>query len=100
MVHDIYKERAEYVYRRVKDISYLSLSKPQGSLYIFLDIRNSKETSKSFAKKLFEKYHISVIPGTAFGSIGEGFVRIALREDIPVLKKVFDLLEQDKEWSL
>ena len=98
-VHDIYKERADYVYERAKGISYLSLSKPQGSLYIFLDIRKSKETSKTFAKKLFEKYHISVIPGTAFGSIGEGFVRIALREDIPVLKKVFDLLEQDEEWN-
>lgn len=100
MVHDIYKERAEYVYERVKHISYLSLNKPQGSLYVFLDIRKSKETSASFTKKLFEKYHISVVPGTGFGSIGEGFVRIALREDIPVLKKVFDLLEQDEEWSL
>lgn len=99
-IKSIYKKRAEYVYERVKNIPYLDLGKPQGSLYVFLDIRKSKETSKTFSKKLFDKYHISVIPGTAFGEIGEGFVRIALREDIEVLKHVFDLLEQDEEWSL
>lgn len=99
MIHEVYKKRAEYVYERIKGISYLSLDKPQGSLYVFVDIRKSNETSSSFSKKLFEKYHISVIPGSAFGEIGEGFIRIALREDIPVLKKVFDLLEKDEEWN-
>ena len=39
-----------------------------------------------------------VIPGTAFGPAGEGFVRMALRADIPRLKVLFDSMAHDEEW--
>lgn len=99
-IKKIFYERSQYAYERIQKISYLSVSKPQGSIYLFVNIKKSKDTSKVFCEKLFLKYHILAIPGTAFGESGEGYIRIAMREPIEVLKKVFDQLEQDEEWNI
>lgn len=98
-VERTYRERMEYVSERISAIPYLSLPTAQGGLYAFIDITESGETSASFTQKLLEKYRVSVIPGTAFGEAGEGFVRMALREDIKVLAEVFDNLEHDGKWA-
>lgn len=98
-IHHTYKKRMDYVAERVSSIPSLALPCCQGGLYAFIDITRSGETSSSFTRKLLKKHDISVIPGTAFGGAGEGFVRMALRQDEATLKKVFDALEQDDEWS-
>lgn len=98
-VNTTYHARMEYVKQRVAGIGYLDMPAPEGSLYAFIDIRKSGETSASFTRKLLAKHRVSVIAGTAFGCAGEGFIRLALREDIPVLASVFDALEHDEEWN-
>lgn len=98
-VNNTYRTRMEYVRQRIASIEYLDLPTPYGGLYAFIDIRKSGESSSSFTRKLLAKHNVSVIAGSAFGASGEGFIRMALREDIPTLKKVFDTLEQESEWS-
>ena len=98
-VRETYKERMEYVVSRIATIPYLTLPSSQGGLYAFIDISKSAETSSSFTYKLLKKYGVSVIAGTAFGKAGEGFIRMALRENTRVLAKVFDALASDPEWG-
>lgn len=97
-VNETYRAHAEYVARRVADIPFLAQPKQQGGLYAFLDIRKTGDTSAAFAQKLLARHGAAVIPGTAFGAAGEGFVRMALRADIPKLEALFNSVSHDEEW--
>ena len=98
-IREIFLKRALYIYERIEHIDYLDILEPEGSIYSFVDIRKTGLSSQAFADRLFEKYHISVVPGVAFGEAGEGYIRIAQRVDLQTLKHVFDLLEKDEEWN-
>lgn len=87
-----FKERSYYAYERIREIPYLSVLPPRGSMYMFVNIKKTGLTSKEFCNKLLEKYHILAIPGDAFGKSGEGYVRIALTVGVPKLKEAFDRL--------
>lgn len=90
------KERADFCYSEIKKIPYLSVLPPKGSLYLFVNIKKSGLTSSAFCKKLLEKCHVLAIPGTAFGTSGEGYIRLALTVSIEKLKEAF---ERMKKWD-
>lgn len=96
-VHETYRARMAYALARIADIDGVSASSTEGSLYVFLDIRATNMTSGEFASRLLAEQGISVIPGTAFGHAGEGFVRMALRVGENVLEDVFDRMERMAE---
>jgi aminotransferase len=50
---------------------------PQGAFYAFPSIENTSLTSEEFSEKLLFEQKVAVVPGTAFGNCGEGFVRCA-----------------------
>jgi len=50
---------------------------PEGAFYIFPDIRRFGMTSEEFCADILEKEHVAMVPGTAFGDCGEGFVRVS-----------------------
>ena len=51
-------------------------------------------TSEEFATKLLEAEKVAVVPGTAFGASGEGFVRISYAYSLDDLKKALERIEQ------
>lgn len=53
----------------------LACREPKGAFYAFPCIKSTGLTSDEFCEKLLEKKHVAVVPGTAFGKGGEGFVR-------------------------
>ena len=61
-------------------------------------VQSASLVSCAKAAKLLARHGAAVIPGTAFGPAGEGFVRMALRADIPRLKTLFDSMAHDEEW--
>lgn len=74
------KMRQEYNYRRryiVDGFRAMGLScyEPLGAFYVFPCISSLGMTSEEFANKLLQEERVAVIPGTAFGASGEGFVR-------------------------
>lgn len=97
LVHDTYGARMAYVQGRLESIEGVSAPSSRGSLYLFPDIRATGLTDKAFTARLLEEAGISVIPGSAFGSAGEGFLRMALRVDEKTLATVFDAVERIAE---
>ncbi len=72
--------RAEYDRRRkliVGGLNQIGLPtfEPHGAFYAFPDITVSGMDEETFAKKLLEEERVAVVPGTAFGPGGEGYVR-------------------------
>ncbi len=54
---------------------------PGGAFYVFPDIRSTGMTSREFSMRLLEEEKVAVVPGTAFGKAGEGFVRCCYATD-------------------
>lgn len=92
VVH-LFKERLEYIEKRIQDIPFLSVHSLKGSIYAFINISRTGLDSVAFSKKLLTEKQILVIPGQAFGESGSNFIRLAATQDIPVLEEAFDRLE-------
>ena len=60
---------------------------PFGAFYIFPSIKKFGMTSDEFANRLLREEKLAVVPGTAFGASGEGFVRISYAYSIENLKE-------------
>ncbi len=94
-----YKKRVYYAYERINCISNMSVLEPQGSFYLFINIKQTGLTSKEVSKKILEEGHVLTIPGNAFGESGEGYIRIACTVRLEKLKEAFDRIEKMKIFS-
>lgn len=87
-----YADRRNYVVRRLEEMG-LSCFMPEGAFYVFPSIEKFKLTSEEFCLELLEQEHVVVVPGTAFGDSGEGFIRISYAYSLADLKTALDRLE-------
>lgn len=88
-----YMERRDFVYNRLVDMG-LEVVKPTGAFYIFPSIKKYGMDSFSFATKLLEEGGVAAVPGSAFSSFGEGYLRISYAYAMPILIEGMDRLER------
>ncbi len=81
-----YDRRRKIVVNELRNIG-LKCYVPKGAFYVFPDIRVSGLTSEEFAEKLLFEHKACVVPGTAFGECGEGFVRISYAYSVEHIKE-------------
>ncbi|MBP2098525.1 pyridoxal phosphate-dependent aminotransferase [Enterococcus rivorum] len=92
---DIFRERLEYIEKRVAKIPFLSLYPIKGSMYAFINIEQTGLTSVPFVEKLLKETKVLVIPGKAFGETsGDHHVRLAATQNLTTLKEAFDQIEK------
>ncbi|MFG6149199.1 aminotransferase class I/II-fold pyridoxal phosphate-dependent enzyme [Halobacillus sp. B23F22_1] len=91
--NEIYQERMKEMIPALKQMG-IEAAEPRGTFFIWAKIPHG-ETSRTFSEKVLEKAGVIVTPGTAFGSRGEGYIRISLsvpterlREAVQRLKKI------------
>ena len=72
-----YKRRRDYIVEKVNSIDGLSLNNPDGAFYAFINIKDVGVSSEEFCNYLLEEECVAVVPGTVFGSAGEGFIRFS-----------------------
>lgn len=89
MMREEYNGRRRYVLERFKEMG-LSCFEPFGAFYAFPCIRNLGMTSDEFATKLLQTKKVAVVPGTAFGACGEGFLRISYAYSLDDLRIALD----------
>ena len=87
-----YNQRRRYVVKRLRDMG-LSCFEPYGAFYVFPSIAATGMTSDEFATKLLEEEKVAVVPGTAFGDCGEGFLRISYAYSLKDLEIALDRIE-------
>ena len=87
-----YNGRRRYLMHRFKEMG-LDCFEPFGAFYVFPCIKEFGMTSDEFATRLLEAQKVAVVPGTAFGTSGEGFIRISYAYSLDVLKKAMDRIE-------
>ena len=67
---------------------------PEGAFYIFPSIKKFGMTSEEFATKLLNSQKVAVVPGTAFGDCGEGYLRISYAYSLNDLKRALERMER------
>lgn len=88
-----YERRRNFVVNRLTEIG-LPCHTPKGAFYVFPNITPTGLSSKDFSLRLLKSKKVAVVPGNAFGSSGEGFVRCCFATGLDKLKEAMSRLEQ------
>lgn len=89
MMRESYNQRRRFLMHAFKEIG-LECFEPYGAFYVFPSIKEFGMTSDEFANRLLQEEKVAVVPGTAFGDCGEGFLRISYAYSIDSLKIALD----------
>ena len=76
-LREVFRERREVAIAELKKIPGITFSEPKGAFYLFPNISAFGMDSRTFCDRLLEEAHVVCVPGSAFGSVGEGFIRMA-----------------------
>ena len=91
-MRESYDERRRFVLFTLKEMG-LPCFEPEGAFYVFPCIREFGMKSDEFATNLLKEEKVAIVPGTAFGNCGEGYLRISYAYSIESLKKALKRLE-------
>lgn len=87
-----YDKRRRLIYDGLTNAG-LKCFEPKGAFYIFPDITSTGLTSEEFAEQLLMKEHVALVPGTAFGQCGEGYVRCSYATSITKISEAIARIE-------
>ena len=93
MMREAYDARRRFLVARLREMG-LPCFEPYGAFYVFPCIKELGMTSDEFATKLLQEEKLAVVPGTAFGDCGEGFLRISYAYSLEKLKVALERLER------
>lgn len=93
MMRTEYNQRRRYLLNEFKRIG-LPCFEPYGAFYVFPSIKKFGMTSDEFCTRLLKEEKLAVVPGTAFGDCGEGFIRISYAYSLDNLKAAMERLER------
>ncbi len=88
-MREAYNDRRKYLLDRFRKME-LPCFEPHGAFYMFPNIQEFGMTSEEFATRLLQEEKVAVVPGNAFGSCGEGFLRISYAYSLENLKEAMD----------
>lgn len=88
-----YRHRRDFLIEGCRKIGW-DIDLPSGTMFVWAKIPDSYSSSEAFTYDLFNKTGVLVVPGSAFGSFGEGYVRIALVQDDDVIQHAIELMDQ------
>jgi len=89
-----FDRRRRLVYKRLNEIEGFNCTLPKGAFYVFPKIKSLGMSSEQFAAFLLRQAHVTTVPGSAFGSYGEGHIRISYASAYEQLTEALDRIEQ------
>lgn len=85
-MREAYNRRRRFMLQSLRKIG-LEAFEPRGAFYIFPSIQNTGMTSEEFCERLIREQKVAAVPGTAFGTGGEGFIRCSYATDLDSLRE-------------
>ena len=90
---EAYDQRRRYLMHAFKEMG-LDCFEPFGAFYVFPSIKKFGLSSEEFANRLLREQKLAVVPGSAFGDCGEGFLRISYAYSIDNLQQGLERIEK------
>lgn len=88
-----YKQRRNLLVNRLNRMG-LKTNLPHGTFYVFANIRKTGLSSEAFCERLLQSKRVACVPGNAFGTSGEGYIRISYATDMDSIIMACDRLEE------
>jgi len=88
-----YDRRRKVIVKRLNAMG-LSTPNPKGAFYTFSNIKHISKNSSKFAFSLLKKQKVAVVPGSDFGTGGEGYIRCSFATKMPIIEKALDRIEK------
>ena len=85
-MRESYNQRRRFVVHTLREMG-MDCFEPLGAFYVFPSIKRYGMSSEEFASRLLQEEKVAVVPGTAFGDSGEGFIRISYAYSLKNLKE-------------
>jgi aspartate/methionine/tyrosine aminotransferase len=92
-----FEKRRDLMVEGLNAIPGISCLNPKGAFYVFPNISGTGKTSREFADLLLNEFGVAALSGTAFGSYGEGYLRLSYANSEQNLKKALDRIRQAAE---
>ena len=92
-MRESYNQRRRYLINRFNEIG-MDCFEAEGAFYVFPSIKRFGLSSEEFATGLLMEEKVAIVPGTAFGDCGEGFMRISYAYSLERLKEALDRIER------
>ena len=92
-MRNVFSERKDYVITELRNMG-LEVNEPKGAFYVFPSIKKFNMSSEEFCLRLLSEEKIACVPGSAFGTGGEGYIRISYCYSMEELKKALLGLEK------
>lgn len=89
-----FEKRMAYGAKRIREIPGFTLSPAAGGIYLFPGIKKTGLTSMEACARILEEAHVLMVPGSAFGDAGEGYLRIACTVGVDKMAEAFDRMAQ------
>ena len=93
-IRESFAERRKVAIEGIKAIPGMRLVEPKGAFYLFPDIRAFGLDSKTFCDRLLDETGVVCVPGSAFGSVGEGFIRMAYTAKIEDIQEAMRRIKE------
>ena len=92
-----FKKRRDVIVDGLNRIPGITCLRPKGAFYVFPNIQGTGMPSQELADLLLNDAGVAVLPGTAFGSFGEGYLRLSYANSIENINKALELIEKTLE---
>ncbi len=92
-MREAYDQRRRYLLHRFRNMD-LPCFEPHGAFYCFPNIQRFGMSSEDFASRFLQEEKVAVVPGTAFGRCGEGFIRVSYAYSLDNLREALDRMER------
>lgn len=92
-MRESYDQRRRFLMNAFQEMN-LDCFEPQGAFYMFPSIKRFGMTSEEFATRLLREEKVAVVPGTAFGDCGEGFLRVSYAYSLKSLKEALSRIKR------
>lgn len=89
-----FDKRRKFMYKRVNEVKGFSCAMPKGAFYVFVNVRQFKASSASFADYLIREGKVATISGSAFGKCGEGYLRLSYATAYEKIEEAMNRIEK------
>jgi len=89
-----FKRRREVIVEGLNKIKGITCKKPRGAFYVFPNVKSFRVESKKLADHILQDAGVAVLSGTAFGSYGEGYLRLSFANSVENIKKAMERISE------
>jgi len=88
-----YQKRRDIIVEGLNELPGVSCQKPQGAFYVFPNVKAFNKTSIEIANMLLEEAGVALLPGSAFGAYGEGYLRLSYANSVENIQQALERMK-------